>query len=133
MVVGKEPEMSDTSNFVEVDEAFMARFADVPGIDADRDEREAARVEMDRIYAANLSAIRNAAQLTQNEIAASMGITQSAVSRLEGQNDMLLSTLLGYLTATGAESASIVVVVHGQRVEMDLESLRQAKTLSPQA
>ena len=125
--------MSDTSNFVEVDDAFMARFADVPGIDADRDERETARVEMDRIYAANLSAIRNAAQLTQNEIAASMGITQSAVSRLEGQNDMLLSTLLGYLSATGAESASIVVVVHGQRVEMDLESLRQAKTLSPQA
>lgn len=124
--------MSDTSNFVEVDDAFMARFADVPGIDADRDEREAARVEMDRIYAANLSAIRNAAQLTQNEIAASMGITQSAVSRLEGQNDMLLSTLLGYLSATGAESASIVVVVHGQRVEMDLESLRQAKTLNPQ-
>lgn len=121
--------MSETSNFVEVDDAFMARFADVPGIDADRDDREAARVEMDRIYAANLSAIRNAAQLTQNEIAASMGITQSAVSRLEGQNDMLLSTLLGYLSATGAESASIVVVVHGQRVEMDLESLRQAKTL----
>lgn len=125
--------MSDTSNFVEVDDAFMARFADVPGIDADQDERESARVEMDRIYAANLSAIRNAAQLTQDEIAASMGIRQSAVSRLEGQNDMLLSTLLGYLNATGAESASIVVVVHGQRVELDLESLRHAKTLSPQA
>lgn len=125
--------MSDTSNFVEVDDAFMARFADVPGIDADQDEREAARVEMDRIYAANLAAIRNAAQLTQNEIAASMGIRQSAVSRLEGQNDMLLSTLLGYLNATGAESASIVVVVHGQRVEMDLESLRHVRTLSSQA
>ena len=111
----------------------MARFAEIPGIDADRSEREAARVEMDRVYAANLSAIRNAAQLTQNEIAASMGIKQSAVSRLEGQNDMLLSTLLGYLNATGAESASIVVVVHGQRVELDLESLRHIKALSSQA
>lgn len=120
--------MSDTSNFVEVDDAFMARFADVRGINADQEEREAARIEMDRVYAANLSAIRNAAQLTQNQIAASMGIKQSAVSRLEGQNDMLLSTLLGYLNATGAESASIVVVVHGQRVELDLESLRHIKT-----
>lgn len=125
--------MSNTSNFVEVDDAFMARFAEIRGIDTDRDERDAARVEMDRTYAANLSAIRNAARLTQNEIAASMGIKQSAVSRLEGQNDMLLSTLLGYLNATGAESASIVVVVHGQRIEMDLESLRHVKTLSPQA
>lgn len=124
--------MSDTSNFVEVDDAFMARFADVRGINADQEEREAARIEMDRVYAANLSAIRNAAQLTQNQIAASMGIKQSAVSRLEGQNDMLLSTLLGYLNATGAESASIVVVVHGQRVELDLESLRHIKTLSSQ-
>ena len=35
---------------------------------------------------------------------------------------MLLSTLYDYLTATGA--ASIVVVVHGQRIELDLGSLR---------
>lgn len=124
--------MSDISNFVEVDDTFMARFADVRGINADRRKRESAQIEMDRIYAANLSAIRNAAQLTQNEIAASMGIKQSAVSRLEGQSDMLLSTLLGYLNATGAESASIVVVVHGQRVELDLESLRHIKALSSQ-
>jgi DNA-binding transcriptional regulator YiaG len=126
MDFGKEPAMSKASNFVEVDDAFMARFDSIPGIDNDREDREAARVEMERIFAANLSAIRKAAQLTQNEIAASMGMNQSAVSRLESQNDMLLSTLLGYLNATGAESASIVLVVRGQRVELDLESLRRA-------
>jgi len=37
---------------------------------------------------------------------------------------MLLSTLYDYLTATGADTASIVVTVHGLRIELDLESLR---------
>jgi hypothetical protein len=37
---------------------------------------------------------------------------------------MLLSTLYDYLTATGADSASIVVTVHGRRVELDLGRLR---------
>jgi len=43
---------------------------------------------------------------------------------LENRNDMLLSTLFDYLTATGAESASIVVTVHGRRIELDLAQLR---------
>ena len=37
---------------------------------------------------------------------------------------MLLSALYDYLTATGAEGASIVVVVHGHRIELDLSGLR---------
>jgi hypothetical protein len=37
---------------------------------------------------------------------------------------MLLSTLYDYLMATGAEGASIVVVVHGRRIELDLSGLR---------
>jgi hypothetical protein len=36
----------------------------------------------------------------------------------------LLSTLHDYLTATGADTASIVVTVHGRRIELDLGSLR---------
>jgi hypothetical protein len=45
---------------------------------------------------------------------------------MENRGDMLLSTLHDYLTATGADAdaASIVVVVHGQRIELDLGSLR---------
>ena len=39
---------------------------------------------------------------------------------------MLLSTLYDYLMATGAEGASIVVVVHGHRIELDLSGLRNA-------
>ena len=37
---------------------------------------------------------------------------------------MLLSTLYDYLTATGADSASILVTAHGRRVELDLGRLR---------
>ena len=37
---------------------------------------------------------------------------------------MLQSTLYDYLTATGADTASIVVTVHGRRIELDLKALR---------
>jgi hypothetical protein len=46
------------------------------------------------------------------------------VSRLEHRDDMLLSTLYDYLMATGAEGAGIVVIVHRQRIEIDLGGLR---------
>jgi len=88
---------------------------------------EAAR-EMDRVYAMNLAMIRKAAQMTQAEVAKKLGVGQAAVSRLESREDMLLSTLYDYLTATGAGAgagaASIVVTVHGRRVEFDLGTIR---------
>jgi hypothetical protein len=37
---------------------------------------------------------------------------------------LVSSTLYDYLTATGADTASIVVTVHGRRIELDLASLR---------
>lgn len=79
--------------------------------------------EMDRAYAMNLAMVRKAAQLTQAEVARKLGVGQAAVSRLEGREDMLLSTLYDYLTATGADNASIVITVHGRRIELDLKSL----------
>ncbi|MET8004161.1 helix-turn-helix domain-containing protein [Nonomuraea glycinis] len=79
--------------------------------------------EMDRVHAMNLAMIRKAGQLTQVEVAKKLGVGQGVVSRLENRNDMLLSTLFDYLTATGAESASIVVTVHGRRIELDLAQL----------
>jgi transcriptional regulator with XRE-family HTH domain len=72
----------------------------------------------------NLAMIRKAAQMTQVEVARKLGVGQGVVSRLERRSDMLLSTLYEYLTATGADSASIVVTVHGRRVELDLGRLR---------
>jgi hypothetical protein len=50
-------------------------------------------------------------QMTQVEVAPKLGVGQGVVSRLEHRDDMLLSTLYDYLTATGAEGAGIVVIV----------------------
>ena len=95
-----------------------------PQIAADVAQAHAEAEEMDRVHAMNLAMIRKAAQLTQVEVAKRLGVGQAAVSRMENRGDMLLSTLYDYLTATGADAASIVVVVHGQRIELDLGSLR---------
>lgn len=95
-----------------------------PQLAADVADAHAAADEMDRVYAMNLAMIRKAAQMTQAEVARKLGVGQGVVSRLEHRDDMLLSTLHDYLMATGAESAGIVVTVHGQRIELDLSRLR---------
>lgn len=75
---------------------------------------------MDRIHAMNLAMIRKAAEMTQEEVAAKLGGRQGDISRIENRQDLLLSTLLHYLTATGAEDPRIVVTVRGQEIELDL-------------
>jgi DNA-binding transcriptional regulator YiaG len=97
---------------------------DVVAADADVEE-------MDRIYAMNLAMIRKAAQMTQVEVARKLGVGQGVVSRLEHRTDMLLSTLYDYLTATGADTASIVITVHGHRIELDLGRLQTTNTDQP--
>jgi len=54
--------------------------------------------------AAELTAVRLAAGLSQTEVAARMGTSQSAVARLEaGDGDVRLSTLERYASAVGCE------------------------------
>jgi len=101
----------------------LHRLLSDPQIAADVAEANAAAEEMDRVYAMNLAMIRKAAQMTQVEVARKLGVGQGAVSRLENRGDMLLSTLYDYLTATGADAASIVVTVHGHKIELDLGGL----------
>ncbi len=79
--------------------------------------------EMDRVHAMSLAMIRKAGDLTQIEMAQRLGIGQGTVSRLENRDDMLLSTLRDYLTAAGADSARIVVNIHGQEIDLDLATL----------
>jgi DNA-binding XRE family transcriptional regulator len=91
-------------------------------------EGRAERAEMNRAYAMNLAMIRKAADLTQAELADRLGTDQGSVSKLEGRQDMLLSTLASYLAATGAEAVSIVVTVHGVEYALDLGNLRAKHT-----
>jgi DNA-binding XRE family transcriptional regulator len=89
-------------------------------ISADVAQAHAEAEEMDRIYAMNLAMIRKAAQMTQVEVARKLEVGQGALSRLENRGYTLLSTLYDYLTATGADAASIVVTVHGHKIALDL-------------
>ena len=50
-----------------------------------------------------LSEIRRAVGLTQEELAASLGIKQPSLSRLETQEDMQISTLRRLIRALGGE------------------------------
>lgn len=83
--------------------------------------------EMDRVHALNLAMIRKAAELTQEDVAERLGARQGDISKIENRGDLLLSTLLNYLTATGADDARIVVTVHGQEFDLDLRTLAHGK------
>ena len=74
----------------------------------------------------DLAAIRRATGLTQIELAANLGVGQAQISKVERQDDMLLSTLASYLTALGVH-AQIVVEVGDQTVTYDLTAGRRKR------
>jgi transcriptional regulator with XRE-family HTH domain len=74
----------------------------------------------------DLAAIRRDTGLTQTELAASLGVGQAQVSKIERQGDMLLSTLASYLTALGVH-AQLVVEVDQQIVTYDLAARRRPR------
>lgn len=67
----------------------------------------------------DLAEIRRAAGVTQVEVAARLGMTQSSVSQLEARDDVLLSTLAAYLAALGADTV-VTVATGDQTFEYDL-------------
>ena len=71
-----------------------------------------------------LADLRRKAGVTQEQLARSLGTSQGQISRLEGQRDMLLSTLSAYLAALGADAA-VVIEVGGETVTYDLTTERR--------
>ncbi|RCG30235.1 XRE family transcriptional regulator [Sphaerisporangium album] len=125
--------MTESDNTFVRGNEHLDRLLSDPNLAAEVAEANESAQEMDRVYAMNLAMIRKAGQMTQVEVAKKLGVGQGVVSRLENRGDMLLSTLYDYLTATGAESASIVVTVHGRRIELDLAQLRASHSERPSA
>jgi transcriptional regulator with XRE-family HTH domain len=74
----------------------------------------------------DLSSIRQAAGMTQAQLADALKTSQGQISRIERQSDMLLSTLSAYLMALGVD-AQLVVEVGDQTVTYDLTARRRAR------
>jgi transcriptional regulator with XRE-family HTH domain len=83
--------------------------------------------EADRVHAMGLAALRRAADLTQTEIARSLGVSQAAIAKTEQRRDLLLSTLRAYLEAIGGHMRIIVSFEGGGEIELDLRQLESAK------
>ena len=67
-----------------------------------------------------LADLRKAKGVTQVELAAAGEINQPAVSRIEKQDDMLVSTLRRYLEGLGLSLELVATSEHGHRVVIDL-------------
>ena len=85
-----------------------------------------ARAELDRLeleYQRTLSQLRHARRLTQNQLAAALGVSQAQVSRIENQADLYLSTLRSYVEAMGGELQLRAVFPDGQAAVLSVDEL----------
>ena len=78
-----------------------------------------------------LSDLRARMDRTQAELAALIGTTQSGISRLERQQDILVSTLGEYVAATGGR-LRLVAEYAEHAYEIDLPILARRETLRPE-
>ena len=62
-----------------------------------------ARIEDRAMELATLKDLRKAAEQTQADLAAALGVGQDTISRLEKRSDMLLSTLRLYIESLGGK------------------------------
>ena len=62
----------------------------------------------------DLAAIRRAAGVTQEQLAERLQLRQGQISRTEHQADVLVSTVIAYLRALGAD-AELAITVPGRK------------------
>jgi DNA-binding XRE family transcriptional regulator len=101
----------------------ISQLAQRPDIAAGVAQVRADMAEADRTHAMGLAALRQAADLTQVELARRLGVTQAAISRVEQPHDLLLSTLNSYLGAIGGRASVIVTFADGHEAILDLSQL----------
>lgn len=111
--------MSDDVTFIRGSDR-IERLAERPDLADDVARIRRDMEDADRAYAMGLAALRQAAELTQVELARKLGVSQAAVSRIEQPHDLLLSTLNAYLHAVGGHARMIVQFADGHEVDLDL-------------
>jgi DNA-binding transcriptional regulator YiaG len=67
----------------------------------------------------NLRELREAFELTQQQLAETLNINQAAISKMENQSDMYVSTLRRVLAAVGAKLRVVAVFSDGGEVVID--------------
>ncbi len=70
-------------------------------------------------HADSLRVVRKALSKTQAEIGEGLGLSQNAVSQMEGRSDLLLSTLRRYVRALGADLDIVVRMKDGSKVVLE--------------
>ncbi len=75
------------------------------------------KAALDELLEMDLRALREAAGMTQAELAAKLETTQGGLSRMESPGDRRLSTIKNYVEALGGE-LELVATVHGKRVKL---------------
>ncbi len=100
----------------------IERLSAKPSIASDVSRFAEERAIVNRVYAQGLADIRKAGNLTQQQVADALHTDQGTISRIERRDDLLLSTLRQYLTATGAQHPKIVVEKDGVEITLDLDT-----------
>ncbi|HEX9736658.1 MAG TPA: XRE family transcriptional regulator [Thermoanaerobaculia bacterium] len=102
-----------TTQNKKLEELFAENFSD-------EERREIERRAKAMLLEMRLAELRQALQLTQEEVAEALGRNQSAVAALEKRTDMLLSTLRRYVEAMGGELEVIVRIPKSPPVRIAL-------------
>lgn len=85
-------------------------------------------VAMEGMPLATLKELRKGAKRTQEDLAATLGVGQDTISRLEKRSDMLLSTLRHYVESVGGQLALVATFPDQSAVIIDhLGEKRAAK------
>ena len=71
-----------------------------------------------------LGELRQAFKLTQRQLADTLKVNQAAISKIESQSDMYISTLRRFLSAMGGELKIVAEFPHGQVTITQFEQVK---------
>lgn len=97
---------------------FSELTKDMPARRRNKIARRTRELEQEDVKLRRLQEIRQALTITQVELAAQLKINQSAVSKLESQTDMYVSTLQRIISALGGELKIMASFPDGSEFEI---------------